>query len=235
VDAFSSRLCRGVAPRALSAYCCHPPGQSPGLKDAMPGPAQVRSTDAIEAFSLALAKFQERVQSALDVLEGDLRRTDNWIDHDRPPHWRGKIHDAESAVHDAKLDLDRCLLMTTLDGQRPACREQKAALEQAKARLEYCREKGDLVKKWQRSFRHDSTEFKGRIGQLRRLVEQDVPTARAVLAKLLRRLDEYQVERPPDAWSAGGSATTSAEVHSRTPAPATDATLQPFVEPEATP
>lgn len=201
----------------------------------MPGPAQVRSTDAIEAFSLAMAKFQERVQSALDVLEGDLRRTDNWIDHDRPPHWRGKIHDAESAVHDAKLDLDRCLLMTTLDGQRPACREQKEALEQAKARLAYCREKGDLVKKWQRSFRHDSTEFKGRIGQLRRLVEQDVPTARAVLAKLLRRLDEYQLERPPDAWAAAGEASNSDDAHTRSPAPAADEPPQAAAEPESTP
>lgn len=201
----------------------------------MPGPAQVRSTDAIEAFSLAMAKFQERVQSALDSLEGDLRRTDNWIDHDRPPHWRGQIHDAESAVHDAKLDLERCLLMTTVAGQRPACREQKAALEQAKARLEYCREKSDLVKKWQRSFRHDATEFKGRIGQLRRLVEQDVPTARAVLAKLLRRLDEYQLERPPDAWSAGAEAMITDEAHSRSPAPAADVPQEAAAEPEATP
>jgi hypothetical protein len=183
----------------------------------MPGPAQVRSTDAIEAFSLAMAKFQERVQNALDALESDVRRADSWIDHDRPPYWRRQTLEAESAVHDAKLDLERCLLMTTVDGQRPACREQKAAVEQAKARLEYCREKADLVKKWQRSFRHDATEFKGRLGQLRRLVEQDVPNARATLAQIMRRLEEYQLERPPDAWVASGVSPGANETYVRTP------------------
>jgi hypothetical protein len=112
------------------------------------------------------------------------------------------IHEAENGVHQAKLDLERCLLMTTVDGQRPACREQKAALVQAKNRLDYCREKLDLVRKWQRNFRHDSMEYHGRVGQLRRVVEQDVPNARAVLAKIVHQLEQYQLEKPPEAFDA---------------------------------
>lgn len=201
----------------------------------MPGPAQVRSTDAIEAFNLAMAKFQERVQNALDALEADVRRADNWIDHDRPPYWRRQTLEAETAVHDAKLELERCLLMTTVDGQRPACREQKDAVEKAKAHLDYCREKGELVKKWQRSFRHDALEFKGRIGQLRRLVEQDVPNARAVLAQIMRRLEEYQLERPPDAWAASGISPSAGESHVRTPEPAAQTQDQASPAPPAAP
>jgi hypothetical protein len=204
----------------------------------MSSPAQVRSTDSIEGLSLALARFQERVQNALDSLDADMRRTDDWIDHNRPAHWKKEIHEAENGVHQAKLDLERCLLMTTVDGQRPACREQKAALVKAKARLDYCREKADVVKKWQRSFRHDSMEFRGRVGQLRRVLEQDVPNARTTLEVILRRIEDYQLERAPEAFSAHGVAPAAAvEAHARTasppPTPAPPATADAPPEPEA--
>jgi hypothetical protein len=169
----------------------------------MPGPAQVRSTAAIEDLRNALARFQQRLQNALDSLDGELHRADDWIDHDRPAHWRRQIHEAEDGLHEAKLDLERCLLNIVVEGQRPACREQKAALEQAKARLAYCREKAEKVKHWQRSFRHEMFEYDGRIGQLRGLVEQQLPAARTALAKIVRRLEDYGVERPPDTQKAG--------------------------------
>jgi hypothetical protein len=164
----------------------------------MSTPAQVRSTEAIEAFRLALVKFQERVQNAIDSLDGELHRASNWVEHDRPSHWKSQTHLAEDAVHQAKLDLERCLLMTVA-GQRPTCREQKAALVAAKARRAYCQEKCEAVKRWQRSFRHEQFEYDGRIGQLRRTMEMDVPKAQALLKTIVRRLDEYQIERPPEA------------------------------------
>jgi hypothetical protein len=202
----------------------------------MPGPAQVRSTDAVEALSAALARFAERVQSALDALDGEMHRADDWIEHDRPGHWRMKIREAEDGVHQGKLDLERCLLMTTVDGQRPACREQKAALAEAKARLEYCREKAEKVRHWQRSFRHEMFEYDGRIGQLRGLLDQQVPAARGVLAKILRRLEEYQIERAPESTLAAepDSAAANPSTLTRSPLP-TDETTQKTVSPTIEP
>ncbi len=168
----------------------------------MSGPAHVRSSDAIEAFNLALAAFADRVQNALDSLDADMRRSDDWIDHNRPTHWRNQVRQAEDAVHDAKMELERALLMTTADGQRPSCREQKAAVAQAKRHLDYCREKMEIVQKWQRNFRHESTEFRGRLGQLRRVIEQDVPESRALLERIVEHLERYQLERAPDALAA---------------------------------
>jgi len=162
-------------------------------------PAQVRSTEAIEALQTALARFNLRVQNALDALDAELHRASDWVEHDRPSHWRTETHRAEDAVHQAKIELERCLTFSAT-GERPTCREQKAALEAAKARLTYCREKAEAVKHWQRTFRHESFEYDGRIGQLRRMIENDVPRARGVLAKILRRLDEYQIEQAPTAF-----------------------------------
>jgi hypothetical protein len=164
----------------------------------MSGPAQVRSTPAIEGLQAALARFEKRTQAALDTLDGELHRTEDWLEHDRPAHWRRELHAAEDGLHQAKMDLERCLMMVVA-GQRPACREQKAAVRQAQERLAYCREKSDVVKQWQRNFRHEALEYRGRVGQLRRALEHDVPKARAVLMKILRRLEEYQIERPPEA------------------------------------
>jgi hypothetical protein len=163
----------------------------------MSSPAQVRSTDAIEALRASLLKFQQRVQIAVDVLDGELHRASNWVEHDRPAYWKQQTHDAEDAVHSAKLELERCLMMTVA-GQRPTCREQKAALEAAKVRRAYCQEKCESVRRWQRNFRHEQFEYDGRIGQLRRAIELDVPKAAALLQTILRRLEEYQIERPPE-------------------------------------
>lgn len=195
----------------------------------MPGPAQVRSTEAIELLRVALAKFRQRVQHAVDVLDGELRRATDWIEHDRRSHWKDQTHKAEEAVTQAKVELERCL-MFTLAGERPQCREQKAALQAAKARLAYCRDKGERVKQWQRNFRHESFEFDGRIGQLRRALEQDLPRAEAALAKILRRLEEYQVERPPESPSSPPPLPAAAPVATMTRTGAPPAPARPPAE-----
>lgn len=184
----------------------------------MSTPAQLRSTEGIETFSLALVRFAERVGNALDALDADVRRADGWIDYDRPSYWKKTTHEAEDALHQAKLDLEKCLLMTTLDGQRPACREQKDAVQKCKTRLDYCREKLELVAKWQRTFRHDAMEYRGRVGQLRRLVEQGVPNARGVLAKVLHQIEQYELERAPEAFRPRAEASTTGEGLTREPA-----------------
>ena len=101
----------------------------------------------------ALARFEQRVQAALDALDAELRRAADWVEHDRPSHWKTQVHLAEDGVHAAKIELERCLTYSTSSQERPSCREQKAALAKAKARLEYCREKAEAVKHWQRNFR----------------------------------------------------------------------------------
>jgi lysyl-tRNA synthetase class I len=175
----------------------------------MSSSAQVRSTDAIEALRVSLLKFQQRVQNAIDVLDGELHRASNWVEHDRPAYWKQQTHDAEDAVHAAKIELERCLMMTVA-GERPTCREQKAALDAAKIRRAYCQEKCDAVRRWQRDFRHQQFEYEGRIGQLRRAMELDVPKAAALLQTILRRLDEYQIERPPLSSAPNGPAAATA-------------------------
>jgi hypothetical protein len=162
----------------------------------MPSPAKVRSVDAIEGFRVQLAKYEQQIQDALESLNSELHRAETWLKRDRPSYWKQQTKLAEDAVHQAKLDLQRCI-MFPVAGERPACREERAVLKQAQVRLEYCHEKTERVRYWNRQLQHEMLEFAGRIGQLKRIMETELPAARARLQQVVRRLDAYQIERAP--------------------------------------
>jgi len=162
----------------------------------MPTPAQVRSVDAIENFRIQLAKYEQQVQDALESLTSELQRATGWLKRDRPSYWKKQAKLAEDAVHQAKLNLERCI-MFPVAGERPACREERAVLKKAQVRLEYCREKIERVRYWNRQLQHEMLEYAGRVGQLKRILETELPAARARLQQIVRRLDAYQIERAP--------------------------------------
>jgi hypothetical protein len=173
----------------------------------MSGPAHVGSVAAIERFRVSLVDFERRVHGALDTLTGELHRASDWLDHECPAHWKQQEKLAGDAVHQAKLDLERCLIFP-IAGEKPACREERAMLKKAQDRLEYCRDKRALVRHWRGVWQHEQYEYQGRIGHLRRLLEVELPAARAKLNLIIRRVEGYAIERPPDAVDANQLASS---------------------------
>jgi hypothetical protein len=163
----------------------------------MSGPAKVHSSDAIEAVRLELIAFIARVSDALAELGGEMRKTQEWLEHDRPGYWKHQTRLGMDEVHEAQQALHRCLMFPIAD-ERPSCYEERAALKKAKARLAYCEHKADRVRHWQQTLRHELFEYEGRISQLVKLVEIDVPQAIGVLSKIMRQLEEYQSLRAAD-------------------------------------
>ncbi len=162
----------------------------------MPSPAKVHSVDAIVQFRDQLAKYEQHVQSALETLSSEIRRAVEWLQHDRPRYWKQQTKLADDAVHQAKLDLERCLIFP-IAGEKPTCREEKAVLKKSQVRVEYCREKIERVQHWKRQMQHELFEYEGRVGQLRRILETELPAARAKLQQIVHRLDAYQIEQTP--------------------------------------
>jgi hypothetical protein len=163
----------------------------------MSAQANVHSLEAIEAVRGALVSFVDQVRDALAELQSEMRRVADWLEHDRPRYWRTQIRLANDGVHEAQQALHRCL-MFPIAKERPSCYEERAALKKAQARLVYCEEKAERVRHWQRVVQHELFEYEGRISQLVRVVEDDVPRAIGVLGKVLRRLEEYQSLRAAD-------------------------------------
>jgi hypothetical protein len=163
----------------------------------MSAQANVQSLEAIDAVRNALVSFVDQVRDALTELQSEMRRVADWLEHDRPRYWTTQIRLAHDGVHAAQQALHRCL-MFPIGTERPSCYEERAALKKAQARLAYCEEKAERVRHWQRVVQHELFEYEGRISQLVRVVEEDVPRAIGVLAKVLRRLEEYQSLRAAD-------------------------------------
>jgi hypothetical protein len=167
----------------------------------MSTPANVQSVEAIDAVRSALATFVAQVSDALTELEAEMRRTKEWLEHDRPRFWRHQVKLATDQAHEAQQALHRCLMFPIAD-ERPSCYEERQALKAAKARLHYCQEKEDRIRHWQKSVQHELFEYQGRISQLVRLVEVESPQAIGVLHKIVRQLEEYQAVRSVDPRAA---------------------------------
>jgi exonuclease VII large subunit len=167
----------------------------------MTGPAKVHSTDAIEAVRLALVMFVTRATDAMAELSGEMRRVQEWLDHDRPKYWKNQTRLAMDQAHEAQQALHRCLMFPIAD-ERPTCYEERANLKRAKARLEYCQEKTERVRHWQQTMRHELFEYEGRMSQLVKLVEIEVPQAIVVLNRIVRNLEEYHAVRAADPRSS---------------------------------
>lgn len=157
----------------------------------MSAPANVQSVAAIERVRLALLRFGDGVEQATMVLENEIQRVMDWIEHDRPRHWRAQIHQAQEELAQSQAALHRCLMFPVAD-ERPSCHEERDQVKRAQARLAYCQEKTERLKHWVREVRKEQFTFEGRISHFRQMVEVDVPQAVSLLAKLIRRLEEYQ-------------------------------------------
>ena len=130
-----------------------------------------------------------------------MRRTKEWLEHDRPRHWRNQVRIATDQAHEAQQALHRCL-MFPIANERPSCYEEREALKKAKARLVYCQEKQERLKHWQRTVQHELFEYDGRISQLVRLVEVEAPQAIGVLHKIIQHVEDYQSVRSVDPRAA---------------------------------
>ena len=176
----------------------------------MSGPAQIRSVAALERFRVSLVEFEKRVQGALDTLNSEMQHESDWLSHTCPAYWVKQEKLASDAVHEAKLNLERCLIFP-IAGEKPTCREERAVLKAAQQRLEYCREKQQLVRHWRGVLQHEEYEYRGRLGHLRKLLETELPAARAKLQLIIRRIEGYTIERPPESGSAKPQAETSVQ------------------------
>lgn len=154
-------------------------------------PANVRSLEVIQTVRAALVSFRDELEQAVAMVDIEMRRVLDWLEHDRPGYWRRQLRDANDGVTEARAALHRCL-MYPINDERPACYEERAELKKAQAQLEYCDEKSERLRHWIREVRHEIFEYEGRISQLMELVEFDVPRAMTILDRLLAHLHDYQ-------------------------------------------
>jgi hypothetical protein len=163
--------------------------------------ANVRSLDALRDVRLALIKFQESASSALGSLRSKIDRTKAWLEQDRPLYWAEQERRAYDGVASARVGYETCKLRTVA-GRHPECIEEKIALQRAKARLEYCQQKVVAVRRWVIEVGRQSDDYRGRVGPLQRLIEEDIPNVLARVSRMIDALEAYAEVGPVSDSSA---------------------------------
>ena len=173
----------------------------------MSGPmsANVHSVDAIKDVRTALIKFQERAISAMGDLRQKVDRTVNWLELDRPNYWKDQERRAYDLVASTRVAYETCKLRTVA-GRRSDCIEEKKALERAKMRMEYVREKQQAVRKWLVQAGREANEYRARTSTFQRTLEHDVPMMIAQLGRMIDAIESYSE------ITTGTSMTSSSQV-----------------------
>jgi len=155
-----------------------------------PGNANVQSVDALHDVRLALVAFGERTGSAMGELRSKIDRTIAWLEQDRPLYWRDQERRAYDSVATTRIAYETCRLRT-VGGRHSECIEEKIAHQRAKARLEYCKQKIEVVRRWNIEASRQVDEYRGRAAPLQRLVDEELPNMVAMLSRMIDALEAY--------------------------------------------
>lgn len=155
-----------------------------------PGNANVQSVDALRDVRLALIAFGERTSSAMGELRSKIDRTMAWLEQDRPLYWREQERRAYDNVATTRIAYETCRLRT-VGGRHSECIEEKIAHQRAKARLDYCKQKIEVVRRWNIEASRQVDEYRGRASPLQRRVDEELPNVVAMLSRMIDALEAY--------------------------------------------
>jgi hypothetical protein len=162
-------------------------------------PARVKSIDALQAMSAALACFRDDAAGALDDLEMEIRRALQWIGEDCRQHWRQEIRRGEDRVIEAQRQLEHAEMFRRAEGEHSPCVEEQKALARAKRRLDDARRKAEAVKYWAAAIERAVNEYRAIRSHLANWLDADFPRAVAALDRMISALEIYvRLEAPTD-------------------------------------
>ena len=150
----------------------------------------MNSLEALTEFKVRIIEFKDKIEDALTMLEQEILRAIDWLERDRPYYWDNQIRSAYDVIGEARANYETCRTRVVA-GHRSMCLEEKKALEAAKRRLKVCQDKLEISKKWFINVRHEADEFRGRISQLRRCIDDDIPKTIALLEQMILALEAY--------------------------------------------
>ena len=114
----------------------------------MSGQADVKSIDTLAFVKVALVSFIHETGQAIAEIELEGRRGVDWITVDRAAHWKAESRRAADLVNQSIKDLEHCRTFKKVGDSRPACIDEKKALDKARARLAYAEKKAEAVRRW---------------------------------------------------------------------------------------
>jgi len=169
-------------------------------------PANVQSIESLRDFRARLLIFQEKVNDALMTMQEQVYHAMDWIERDRPRYWHQAELKAFDQISQARVAMETARMRTETDGFRPSLIEEKQALRDAKTRLAFCQEKIRILQSMIVRVHHEADEFRGRLSQMQRLVETDLPKMVGLLDSMTNALEAYAEIKTNDGTDDGTDA-----------------------------
>lgn len=163
--------------------------------------ARVDSIDALKHFRIALFKFQETANAALADVEGDLHKTQSWLDNEQLSYWQSQIRKRHEILERAKEALRMKKLFKDSSGRTPSAVDEEKAVRIAQVRIEEAQEKFAACRKYSRVLQHEVQNYRGNVQRFATLLQADIPTAAAALDSMTALLEQYVMLAPGDLGS----------------------------------
>jgi hypothetical protein len=109
--------------------------------------AKVNTIEALQAFREVLATFGEETKHALGAIEMELRRAQDWLEHDQPMYWRQVVRRCDREMNDARSALHKKDLQRT-HGYIPDTSEEKEILRRARQRMYDAEKTLQAIRRW---------------------------------------------------------------------------------------
>jgi hypothetical protein len=155
----------------------------------MNGSANVTAIEALSELRAALCTFGEKSAEALATADAEIRRTVDWLE-DQYKYWTHEVRRCEDWVFQARTELNRRRMLKIGD-RPPDCTEQEEELQKARMALEHAEDQVQRTRRWERLWQEAIIEYRGPVGQLKTLLDGDLPKATALLERKITALDEY--------------------------------------------
>lgn len=158
--------------------------------------ARVTSVEAVQRFRQALVFFTDEISGALFSLRSEILRTQEWIEHECPHYWRDQTRVAFDAIASARSNLETAQMRGKVAGHHPSCYDEQVALRKAKQRLQYAQDQIEVARRWGNKFRHEAEEYKGCLGKLQHLLDNDLILLQTKLDGMIGSLEAYLASQP---------------------------------------
>jgi len=162
--------------------------------------AHVTSLTALEDVRAGVCMFADEVGGALAILQSEIGRFVEWLEHDQLSYWKREIRQREERLAEAKTDLHRCLAATIDPERTPSCYQEKKLVESCKRRLEEAEQKFAAVRRWIPIVKQAVFEYTLKVEPLQSAVSADMPRAAAAIdsaiARILAYVDASPTRRP---------------------------------------
>jgi chromosome segregation ATPase len=149
--------------------------------------ANVSSVDAVDSFRVSVINYLAKTRPLLEDVTDDVRRTRQWLEHDRRTYWENQIKRRRKALEEA----EQAVFSARISDLRAVSSAENAAVARAKRAMNEAEEKLRAVKRWTREFDLRVEPLVKQLEQLGTTLSNTMPKAAVHLGQLVKTLDAY--------------------------------------------